>query len=82
MVEDESVTLCGMNSMSLDFVNHDHTCHPFCLENDFGEIYSVQDSTFQDMRSCSGSYKASELKKIWSILSDGLCYYQYVSPSV
>ena len=33
--EDESVRLSGLNSISLDFVNHDHMCQPFCLENYF-----------------------------------------------
>ena len=35
LVEDESVRLSGKNTISLDFVNHDHMCLPFCLENDF-----------------------------------------------
>ena len=45
-VEDESVRLSGMNAISPDFVNHDHMYQPFCLENDFCDIDSVQDSTF------------------------------------
>ena len=43
-VEDESIRLSGMNSICLDLVNHDHTCQPFSLENDFCDIDSVQDS--------------------------------------
>ena len=35
LVEDESVRLCGKNSTPLDITNHDHTCQPFCLGNDF-----------------------------------------------
>ena len=38
LVEDETVRLSGMNSISLDFVHHDNTCQPFCLENDFCDI--------------------------------------------
>ena len=74
LVEDESVRLGGKNSISLDFANHDHMCQPFCLENDFCDIDSVQDSTFEDMMSCSNSNKPSEFQKISSILSDRLGY--------
>ena len=35
LVEDESVRLCGMNTVSFDVVNHDYMYQPFCLENDF-----------------------------------------------
>ena len=49
LVEDESVILCGMNPISLDFVNHDQTCQIFCL--DFCDIDSVQDSLFEDILS-------------------------------
>ena len=34
LVEDESVRLSGMNSISLNFVNHAHACQPVSLEND------------------------------------------------
>ena len=44
LVEDESVRLDCKNSISLDHANHDHTCQPFCLENYFCDINSVQDS--------------------------------------
>ena len=64
LVEEESVRLCGMNSIYFDFVNHDYTCQPLCLENDFCDIDSVQDSTFEDMMSHSGSNKPSEFQKI------------------
>ena len=70
MVEDESVRLGSVNSKSLDFVNHDHTSQPFCLQNDLCNIDLVQDSMFEDMMSCSGSNKPSEFQKIWSILPD------------
>ena len=74
LVEDESVRLGGKNSISLDVTNHDHICQPFCLENDFCDIDSVQDSTLEDMGSCSNSNKYSEFQNIWSILSDSLSY--------
>ena len=45
LTEDESVRLGGKKSVSLDVTNHDRTCLPFCLENDFCDIDSVQDST-------------------------------------
>ena len=74
MVEDESVNLGGMNSISPDLVNHDHTCQSFSLENDFCDIALVQDSTFEDIMTCSGSKKPSGLQMIWSVLSDRLSY--------
>ena len=45
-----------------------------CLENDFCDIDSVQDSILEDIVSCSNSNKPSEFQKIWSILSDSLSY--------
>ena len=60
LVEDESVRLGGKNSISLDVTNHDHACQPFCLENDFCDIKSVQDSILGDMVKCSNSNKPSE----------------------
>ena len=48
-VEDESVRLIGKNSISLDFVKHDHICQPFCLKNAFCDIDSVQKATFEDI---------------------------------
>ena len=60
LVEDESDRLCGMHSISLNFVDHDHTCQQFHLENDFYNKDSVQDPTFEDMMNYSGSNKPSE----------------------
>ena len=60
LVEDESVRLGGMNSINLDVVNDDHMCQPFCLESDFCNMDSVQDSILEDMVSCSNSNKPSE----------------------
>ena len=74
LVEDESVRLGDMNFISFDFFSLDHTCQTFCLKNDFCDIDSVQDSTFEDMMSCLGSNKPSEFQKICSILSDRLRY--------
>ena len=71
LVEDESVRLSGMNSIPFYAVNYDHMCQPFCLENDFCDIDSIQDSTLEDMVSCSNSNKPSEFQKN---LSDRLCY--------
>ena len=73
LIEDDSVRLGGMNSMSLD---HNHTSQPFCLQNDFCDIDAVQNCTCEDMKSCSGSgsNKPSDFQKIWSILSDILNY--------
>ena len=74
LVEDESVRLGGKKSISFDVTNHDHTCQPFCLGNDFCDIDSVQDSILDDMVSCSNSNKPSEFQNIWSILSNSLRY--------
>ena len=74
LVEDESVRMGGENSTPLDVTNHDHTCQPLGLGNDFCDIDSVLDSILEDMVSCSLSNKPSEFQKIWSILSDSLCY--------
>ena len=41
LVENESVRLGGIDSISLDFVSHDHTYQPFCIEKDFCDIDSV-----------------------------------------
>ena len=46
LVEDESIRLGGKNSIPLDVTNHNHTCQPFCLGNDFCDIDSIQDSTW------------------------------------
>ena len=43
-LEDESVRMGGENSIYLDVTNHDHTCQPLCLENDFCYIETVKDS--------------------------------------
>ena len=40
------------NSISLNFVDHDHTWEPCCPE-DFNAS-SVQDPNFEDLMSCSG----------------------------
>ena len=72
LVDDESVRLSGKNSISLDFVNSDHMCEQLCLEDDFCDIDSVQDSTFEKMISCSNSNKPLEFQKFWLILSDRL----------
>ena len=61
LVEDESVTLCGKNSIPLDVTNHDNICQPYSLGNYFCDIDSVQDSIPEDMVSCS------EYQKIRSI---------------
>ena len=74
MVEDESVRLCGMKSISLDFVNQDHTHWPFYLQNNFCDIDLVQTSTLEDMMSYLGSIKPSEVPKFRIILSDRLSY--------
>ena len=72
LVEDESVRLDGKNSISYDVANHDHTWQPFCLENDFCDINSVQDFILEDMMSCSNSNKPLKFQKIWALLSDTL----------
>ena len=74
LVEDESVRLGGKNSIPLDVTNHAHACQAFNLGNDFCDIDSVQDSTLEDMVSCSLSSKPSEFQKVWSILSDSQSY--------
>ena len=74
MVEDESVRMDGENSIHLDVINHDHTCQPLGLGNEFCDIDSVQDSLPEDMVNCSLSNKPSECQKIWLILSDSLSY--------
>ena len=74
LVEGESVRLGGKNSVSLDVMNHDHTCQPVSPENEFCYIDSIQNSLLDDMVSCSNSNKPSEFQKIWSILSDSLSY--------
>ena len=40
LVEDETFRLGGKNSIPLDVANHEHTCQPFCLGNDFCDIFS------------------------------------------
>ena len=62
MVENESVILSDKNSISLDFVNHDHMCQPFGFENDFCDIDSVENSTFEDMMNYSNSSIPSEFQ--------------------
>ena len=42
---------------------------------------SVQDYTFEDMMSCSGSNKPSEFQMIWSILSDRLSSVSEIMPT-
>ena len=74
LVENESVRLCGENSISLDVVYHDHLCQPLCPENDFCDIDLVEDSTIEDVMYCSNFNKSSEVQRIWSILSDRLSY--------
>ena len=61
LVEDKSIKVGGMNSTSLDYVNHDHICQPFCLENDFCDTDSVPDSMYEDMISCSGFIVPTDL---------------------
>ena len=73
LVEDESIRM-GENSNHVDVVSHDLTCQPLGLENEFCDIDTVQNSLLEDMVSCSLSNKPSEYQKIWSILSDRLCY--------
>ena len=72
LVENESVRPSDKDSVCLHFVNHDYMCQPLCLEKDFCDIDSVQDSTFEDMMSCSNSNKSSEFHMIWPILSDNV----------
>ena len=55
LVEDESVRMGGENSIPLDVTNHDHTCQPLGLGNEFCDIDSVQDSLIEEMVSCSYS---------------------------
>ena len=74
MLEDESIRLGGKNSIPLGVTNHDNTCQPLCLGNDFCDKDTVQDSILENMVSCSHFNKCSELIKIWSILSDSLSY--------
>ena len=74
LVEDESIRMGGVNSIHLDVTSHDLTCQPLGLEDEFRDIYAVQDSLLEDMVSCSLSNKPSEYQKIWSILSDNLSY--------
>ena len=74
MVEDESIRMGSENSIHLDVNSHDYTCQPLGLEDEFCDIDAVQDSLLEDMVGCSPSNKPSEFQKIWSILSDSLCY--------
>ena len=55
LIEEESVSVGDKNSISLDVTNHDHKYQPFCLENDFCDIDTVQDSILEDMGSGSNS---------------------------
>ena len=61
----------NFNCISLDFVDHGHTCQPFCLENDSFGTCLVQDSTFENVMGYLSSTfdKPSEFQKIWSLLS-------------
>ena len=74
MVEDESIRMGGENSIPLDIISHDLTCQPLGIEGEFCDIDAVQDSSLEDMVSCTLSNKPSECQKIWSILSDNLSY--------
>ena len=74
LVEDESIRMGGEISILLDIISHYHICQPLGLEDEFYDIDTVQDSILEDMVSCSLSNKPSEYQKIWSILSDNLCY--------
>ena len=74
LMQDEYVRLGSLSPTSLDFVDHDQTYQPFCLENDFWDITLVKDSTFEDMMSCFGSDKPSETHKSWSLLPDRWSY--------
>ena len=62
LAKDESIRLSSKNSIPLDVTNHVHTCQPFCLQNDFYNIDSVQDSILEDVVSCLLSIKPSECK--------------------
>ena len=74
LVEDESIRMGGENSILLDIVSHDHICQPLGLGDEFCDTDKVQDPLLEDVVSCSLSNKPSEYQKIWSILSDNLCY--------
>ena len=69
LVEDDSIRLGGKNSIPLDVTNHDNTCQPLGLGNEFFDIDSVQDSLREDVMRCLLSNTPSEFQKIWSTLS-------------